>query len=67
MKAKIIWTVVMWLLDQLLAAILRKPKGDTHEQLPDDHPDGKPSPAKPKRKPKYQGIPGFDRDTGTWK
>ncbi len=65
MKAKIIWAVVMWLLDQVLSALLRKPKADTHEQLPDGHPDA--APPQPKRKKKYQGIPGFDRDTGTWK
>jgi hypothetical protein len=34
------------------------------EQLPEDHPDAQPSHPKPHGK--YQGIPGFDPDTGTW-
>lgn len=60
--------IIGWVLDFIVKALIdwfrKREAAEPIEQLPDGHPDAAPAPAKRK---KYQGIPGFDPDTGTWK
>ncbi len=62
--------VVDILINQVLAWLSRwldmnAPTQQKHDPKP--APIVKPKkPDTPKRNPKYHGIPGFDRDTGTW-
>jgi len=57
--------VIGWLINYVIAAVTRWLDQNAPTQVKRDP---KPAPIiKPKRRPKYVGIPGFDPDTGTWR
>ncbi len=63
--------IIDWLLNTVLARLSRwldmnAPTQQKRDPKPAPIVKPKKKPDTPKRKPKYQGIPGFDRDTGTW-